>query len=86
MQSMLLRRETFLRVGPLNEALRVHEDSDWITRAQDMHLKRCILNKVLLYRRLHENNLSYTCQSPRGMEDRKRIVLEHIARRRGASS
>jgi glycosyltransferase involved in cell wall biosynthesis len=82
-QTLLVRASTFARVGPIDETLRTGEDTDWIARAVSMGLRRRILEDVRVLRRMHERNLSYTCTSPAGLDDRKRLMFEHIARRKG---
>ena len=47
-QAMLLRRSTFERVGYLDETYRMAEDSDWFARAQDLGMKRIIMEECLI--------------------------------------
>jgi glycosyltransferase involved in cell wall biosynthesis len=54
----MIRSDVWRRVGPLDETLRSSEDVDWIARAQDMGITKTILPEVLLYRRVHDANLS----------------------------
>jgi glycosyltransferase involved in cell wall biosynthesis len=53
---MLIRRESFARVGPFSEDLRVGVTVDWYARANDLGLKSVILPEVVLERRLHMQN------------------------------
>ena len=64
-QALFLRKSTFETVGYLNEALQTAEDTDWIVRAEDIGMKREIINQVLVYRRLHTTNISYQTKYPR---------------------
>ena len=82
MQTMLARKATFDNVGLLDPSLRIGEDTDWIARAEDRGVVREVLTDVLLFRRLHERNLSYECYSDRGLQDRAEIVLRHVQRLR----
>lgn len=85
-QTLLVRAVTFARVGALDEALRIGEDTDWIARAGAMGLRRLLMDDVLVLRRMHERNLSYGCETAEGLADRKRLIFAHIARtRRGAT-
>jgi glycosyltransferase involved in cell wall biosynthesis len=82
-QTLLVRAATFARVGALDEALRIGEDTDWFARARAMGLRRRIMDAVLVHRRMHERNLSYGCETAEGLADRKRLLFAHIARTRG---
>src|SRR5262249_24582700 len=53
---MLVRRESFERVGPFSEELRVGVTVDWCARARDAGLKSAILPEVVLERRIHLTN------------------------------
>jgi glycosyltransferase involved in cell wall biosynthesis len=83
MQSMLARARTFEKVGLLDATLRIGEDTDWIARAEDMGVQREVLEDVLLFRRLHERNLSYECHSDRGLADRAEIIFRRVRRLKG---
>lgn len=54
--AMLIRREAFIRVGPLNQNLQLGEFIDWFDRAKTMGLRYQILEEVVLRRRIHDNN------------------------------
>ena len=53
---MLIRRESFARVGPFSETLRVGVTVDWCARAIDAGLRSTMLPDVLVERRLHLAN------------------------------
>ena len=53
---MLVRRESFHRVGPFSDTLRVGIGVDWYARAVDEGLKEAVPPVVLLERRLHTSN------------------------------
>jgi glycosyltransferase involved in cell wall biosynthesis len=53
---MLIRRESFLRVGPFSTAVRVGVTVDWFARASEAGLRYSILPEVVLERRLHTQN------------------------------
>ena len=53
---MLIRRESFLRVGPFDETLRVGVTVDWYARAIEAGLRGVMLPEVVLERRLHLSN------------------------------
>jgi len=56
--ALVARRSAFARVGPFNPALPVGEDGDWLLRGAEAGLRRRTLPGVLVFRRLHEHNLS----------------------------
>jgi glycosyltransferase involved in cell wall biosynthesis len=53
---MLIRRESFERVGPFSSTLRVGVTVDWFARASEAGLRYMILPDVVLERRLHTQN------------------------------
>ena len=53
---MLIRRDSFHRVGPFSEALRVGVTVDWYARALEKGLRGVMLPDVVLERRLHLSN------------------------------
>jgi glycosyltransferase involved in cell wall biosynthesis len=53
---MLIRRESFDRVGLFANNLRVGVTVDWYARASELGLKSLVLEEVVLERRLHTQN------------------------------
>ena len=53
---MLVRRESFQRVGPFTTSVRVGVTVDWFARAEEAGLRYSILPEVVLERRLHTQN------------------------------
>ncbi len=78
--AMLLRRATFERVGRFNPAYKIGEFVDWYARAQEFNLREMLLPDVVLWRRLHGDNLSIKSTNARG--DFARIMKAAIDRRR----
>lgn len=58
MGAMLIRRETFCRVGPMKSDWKIGSHIEWLARAQDLGLQVRMLPEVVLQRRLHRDNLS----------------------------
>jgi glycosyltransferase involved in cell wall biosynthesis len=54
--TMLIRRESFRRVGKLDESLRVGEFIDWYGRANDRGLTGTMPDQIVLRRRVHQSN------------------------------
>jgi glycosyltransferase involved in cell wall biosynthesis len=57
-QTLLARRALFERVGNFNAALRHADATDWFLRAAERGAVMELLRDVLVYRRLHQRNLS----------------------------
>lgn len=53
---MLIRRDSFFRVGLFSATLRVGVTVDWFARADEAGLKHTIIDDVVLERRLHTQN------------------------------
>jgi len=53
---MLIRRASFLRVGPFSTTFRVGVTVDWFARASEAGLRFAVLPDVVLERRLHTQN------------------------------
>jgi glycosyltransferase involved in cell wall biosynthesis len=53
---MLIRRASFLRVGPFSTTFRVGVTVDWFARASEAGLRYAMLPEVVLERRLHTQN------------------------------
>lgn len=78
--SMLIRRETFDRVGGFDEKFRIGEFVDWYARAKHLGLSSQLVPNVVLRRRLHGNNLSIRAANDR--RDFARILKAAMERRR----
>jgi glycosyltransferase involved in cell wall biosynthesis len=81
-QCLLARRSVFDIVGPLDESLRLGDDTDWFLRAADKGIVLEMLKEVLTYRRIHHSNLTRQVTVLReAMVD---VVRESLRRRRQA--
>jgi glycosyltransferase involved in cell wall biosynthesis len=80
--TMLIRRETFEKVGPFESQWRVGEFLEWSARAVDAGLRMLVLPRVLLHRRIHRSNTGRREASAR--LDYVRIVKQSMDRRRTA--
>lgn len=76
-QTMLMPRETYDYVGAFDESLRIGEDTEWLLRAERLGVVREIMPDVLVYRRMHQDNLSYT-RYHGGAEDQLKLLFGHI--------
>lgn len=80
---MLIRRESFERVGPFTTAVRVGVTVDWFARAAEAGLRYAMLPEVVLERRLHtENNgLRESASRSQYLE----VIRQAMQRRRAAA-
>lgn len=78
--SMLVKRKTFDRVGSFDPQYKIGEFVDWYARAQELGLVSSLLPDVVLWRRLHGDNLSIKSADRRG--DFARILKAAMDRRR----
>ena len=78
--TMLIRKETFLKVGWFDERLELGEYIDWFCRAKDMGLKYHMLNDIVLKRRIHTTNMGISKR--RHLTDYTAILRAALARKR----
>jgi len=58
--TMMVRKKIIDRVGLFSESLKSGEDLDWLVRANDLEVNLHFHSDLLLHRRLHGSNLSYS--------------------------
>lgn len=56
--SLMIKKEIFLKVGYFDESFHLAEDSDWFMRARDLRISMAVIDKKLLLKRIHSDNLS----------------------------
>jgi glycosyltransferase involved in cell wall biosynthesis len=66
METLVARRTVFESVGPFNPALAPTDDVDWFARAGDLAVPMAVLPDVLLARRVHDENLTWTSPAVHG--------------------
>ena len=81
--AMLIRRQSFARVGEFATAWTIGEFIDWYGRAQALGLQSALLPDVVLRRRLHTTNVTRRTQDRRG--DYLRIVKARLDAKRMAT-
>lgn len=82
-QCLLARRSVFDAVGTFNEAKRIGEDTDWFMRAELAGVVKQIVTDPLVYRRIHDQNISYEVfQSERARDDVIDNVINNLKRLR----
>lgn len=81
--TMLIERDTFLRVGQFETHLQMGEFISWYARANDLGLSVKMLPELLMWRRLHETNMGILQRQAR--TDYVRLIKASLDRRRAAS-
>lgn len=79
--TLLARRSAFERTGPFSEARRHTAAPEWFIRARELALPMRALDDVLLYRRIHDRNLSYS-NAAESTRDHLGLIRETLRRRR----
>jgi len=79
--ALLARRTAFDRVGLFNPALTHTDDTDWFLRARAAGLAIDLLAAPLVYRRLHDQNMSLR-QRPGSVDEYLRLLKSKLARER----
>lgn len=57
-ETLMVRKNVFQQVGKFNPEFTVAFDTDWFARCQDAKIPMTIIDKVVLYKRIHNNNVS----------------------------
>lgn len=78
--AMLIRRESFFRVGWFDETIHMGDFIDWYVKAQERKLAMAMLPEVLVQRRIHGNNASLRDRPQ--INDYVRIAKAVLDRRR----
>lgn len=81
--SMLIRKESFWRVGPFEASLDYGEFLDWYMRAEEQKIREVMLPDVVNLRRIHGANLGYT--DPHMRVEFARVLKRGLDRRRRSS-
>lgn len=79
-QTLMARRGVFETVGFFDASLRHGDDTDWFLRASDQGALAELMPDVLVYRRLHDANLSRAAAASR--EEYLHIIKNTLNRRR----
>jgi glycosyltransferase involved in cell wall biosynthesis len=80
--TMLATRRAFELVGPFSDDVRAADGLEWILGARDLGLRELMLDDLVLTRRIHGANSSFTNHS--GRPEWARTLKASLDRRRGA--
>jgi hypothetical protein len=81
--TMLIRKESFWRVGPFEPSMDFAEFIDWYMRAAERNIREVMLPDVVTLRRIHGANLGYTERTRR--VEYARVLKRGLDRRRRSS-
>ena len=81
--AVVLRRDAFRRVGPLDTSWEIHADMDWFLRAQEAGLRLRIVPEIVLRRRIHGQNMGIRMRTRE--TNRLHILKAALDRRRTQS-
>jgi glycosyltransferase involved in cell wall biosynthesis len=77
---MLIRRDLFDRIGYFKPALHHAARLEWMLRARAARTIEHLLPEVLIYRRLHSNNMSYL-QANQSLSEHLRVLHASLKQR-----
>jgi hypothetical protein len=80
---MLIRKESFWRVGPFEPSTDFGEFIDWYMRAAEHKIRELMLPEVVTLRRIHGANMGYTDRHKR--VEYARVLKRGLDRRRRLS-
>ena len=80
-ESMVAWKVVFDMVGGFDTSLSTTQDIDWFARAKDAYVPMGVISKVLLHRRIHDGNLTYSL-APECCRDVLAVVRKSIRRQR----
>lgn len=81
--SMLIKRDSFFRVGTFETRWKIGDFIDWYVRAMEKSLKSVMLNEVVILRRIHADNMGIREHESR--PEFVRILKASLDRRRRSS-
>lgn len=79
--AMLIRMESFRKVGPFEPTVDMGDFLDWYMRARDAGLREKMLSETVALRRVHTENMGHTDRAKR--VEYVRILKRSLDRRRG---
>ncbi len=78
--ALVARRDLFQIVGQFNPDYSLNCDADWFMRLLDLKIPFAVIPKILLYKRIHDTNLSLDIAKSRN--EMMRIIRDSVHRKR----
>ncbi len=87
-QTILAYSSLFEKLGGFDSSLRTAEDIEWFSRVDDRDVTSEVLTEVLVYRRIHGNNLTYNTHKKNTeiLDDMLNVVNARLQHRKMMSS
>jgi glycosyltransferase involved in cell wall biosynthesis len=82
--ALVARRDLFRQVGFFDPAFSLGCDADWFARLLDSHLQISIIPEVLLYKRIHDSNLSRNIAQTK--KETMLVLRNSLIRKRGKNA
>lgn len=82
--TLLARKSVFDQVGTFNNKFWFSDAVDWFVRANEMGLSSMVLPKILVYHRMHSENLTRRCEKE-SRDEYLQLVKAHLDRLRAKS-
>jgi len=80
LQTVLVKRALFARIGQFDTTFRLGSDTEWFTRAAEQKAVMELLPDVLMFRRLHDTNITQKDSIEGGMNPDARGALLKIVK------
>jgi glycosyltransferase involved in cell wall biosynthesis len=80
METLVARKSLFEVIGKFDPLFLAAEDADWFVRASDNQVPRAVIPEVLLLKRVHDANLTFT--TPEINHNLLRALKQSIVRKR----
>jgi glycosyltransferase involved in cell wall biosynthesis len=78
----LIRCDVFERLGLFEERWSITSDLVWFARLREVGMQIGVLDKIVLHKRVHDGNLTYTTTKQTYQSELTRLLKESIERRR----
>jgi glycosyltransferase involved in cell wall biosynthesis len=78
--TLVVRKSLFEQIGKFNPSFRIGCDVEWFVRAKDRHIVAAYIPQVLLYKRVHNNNLSRNVKT--NQKEIFQVIKQSIERQR----
>lgn len=83
-EALVARKSLFDVIGGFNTVLTTSHDIDWFARAKDENVPMAVIDEVLLHRRIHDANATYSASTlQQGEENLIRVLRQSVKRQRG---
>lgn len=85
--ALLARRRVFEQLGTFDSRWKIASDVDWFSRLLDSGIPLALLDEVVLEKRVHDSNLSYTtARTPVVRQEILAALRDSVRRKRGRGS